>query len=601
MDDINVSTTPVTAASLCTRIVSRADELRSGLTLNPSKSVLFSPSIPIASVLDMMQPQTADHAPPLVDFRSFKHAGPGDGIVVLGTPIGPTHFIEETLRKEIPNLRRATDRLPLLPAIQSRLLLLRYCAPQRLNHIIRTVPPLACQEAVRELDHIILETLKACQEFGCEHQDWVRLIRLPLREGGFGLPSAHELAPLAYAASVADALRYRYLPALASLAPAIERWLAAPSSPESRPPWDGAAEIHWCLSYLHTGIQQHRDAHPNFLADMADDHDVLPKVAAHLLTTKPKLQQRLARILHEASRESIMDSASESLRARLLSLRQRGSSTPLLAIPSCAELTIPNDVLKAYLRSYQAIPELSPSTLLCSCLHNASATDPRPAPAIHTELCHLGNGLTIRHDTVASELVRCCRDAGLEVHSQFHHQGPGEWPDIEVFNFPYRGHTSFIEVSIVSPLQSHFVKAAAARPLHAAEHRERGKLAKYRDLADRTHHGLYPAVMETTSAFGKGLQSLLATINSTVNTADFAASAPQRTWSSATFLAYWSQRLAIAFWMGATRMTQHTAIRRAEVLSAATPSNPARDPRARPPASLPRAGPTTPSPSPIPS
>ena len=96
--------------------------------------------------------------------------------------------------------------------MQIRILLLRLCVPQALNHITRTTPTPLCENATTFLDHIMLRGLSAAQEFDSTELEWQRLVSLPLRLGGMGLTSATEVAPLAYLASVAATLRHRDLP-----------------------------------------------------------------------------------------------------------------------------------------------------------------------------------------------------------------------------------------------------------------------------------------------------------------------------------------------------------------------------------------------------
>jgi hypothetical protein len=85
-------------------------------------------------------------------------------------------------------------------------------------------------------------------------------------------------------------------------------------------------------------------------------------------------------------------------------------------------------------------------------------------------------------------------------------------------------------------------------------------------------------VMETTGAFGQAFQTLLAHISSCASPARFSASAPLRTWSSSTFTQYWSQRIAIAFWCGASRMDVHASARRAALAPASSALAPASAP-----------------------
>ena len=510
--------------------------------------MLWSPTMPLEAVLTTME-QTGS-------FAEFKTAGADSGIVLLGTPMGSAAFVHDAIMKEAPLLQLALDRLHRFQRIQTRMLLVRYCTPQRLNHIIRTVPPSQCARAVQALDLTILQAFGSLQGFASTHPTWARLLRLPQRLGGTGLTAAAEIAPLAYIASVADTARNIDLPAFSAIRADFRSWLGA----EPTPTWAVDTELDDCLSRFLHGIHCHQQLHPGFAVELMDKPASLPRSTRELLTTEPKLQQRLSRLLNEVHFESIKTSAHLALRTRMLSNSQPGASSCYDAIPSCAKLSLHNPVFSHFLRQYQAISELEPQSFRCPC--NRSASDPPEGALVdsmHWDLCRLGGGMTARHNHVAAAVDECLCSGGFLTRPQYRAQGPGARPDIEVYNFPYPGTNAYVEVSITSPFQSQQIHAASQHPLRAADAREEEKRRKYREMAVRNRYNILPAVMESTGAFGRSLQQILATTASAAKPEQFANSEPHRTWASRSFPRYWSQRIAIAFWQGSFAMLQCAA------------------------------------------
>jgi hypothetical protein len=190
--------------------------------------------------------------------------------------VGTPEFIRHRLSAEIQRLQQSTDRLTHLSSIQIRLLLLRLCASNRHNHILRATPPSACRDILHQLDTILLNSFKTCQGFSSSSHHWSRLVRLPIRLGGSGLISMEEISPVAYIASVAAASSFRDLPAFAALRPAMDAWFQ-PEASSSDQPWEGAAELRDCLAAFHERMDEARRSHPNMASQLSSDPSLLPR------------------------------------------------------------------------------------------------------------------------------------------------------------------------------------------------------------------------------------------------------------------------------------------------------------------------------------
>jgi hypothetical protein len=128
-------------------------------------------------------------------------------------------------------------------------------------------------------------------------------------------------------------------------------------------------------------------------------------------------------------------------------------------------------------------------------------------------------------------------------------------PDFSVDHFPTSQAFSFVEVAVTSPFQAGFeTRQGQGRPrLHAAAKMETSKTTKYKSLMESSHpkRSLHLAILESTGAFGTGLQALLKLCSQYANVVKFTQSAEQRSWSSSSFSSYWTQRISLGFWRGA--------------------------------------------------
>jgi hypothetical protein len=163
--------------------------------------------------------------------------------------------------------------------------------------------------------------------------------------------------------------------------------------------------------------------------------------------------------------------------------------------------------------------------------------------------------MTLRHNNVCNTLVKCLQSAGVLVTPKFQAK-EGSFSKayvLEVTGLPKEHQEAFVEVTVISPFQKERVGGASQRKLAAARYAENAKRGKYAEfLAKQTGKSFYVAAMETTGAFGGGLNQLL---NITSAVADpilcHRHLTPQWNWTSNSFKRFWRQRLAIAFWSGA--------------------------------------------------
>ena len=178
----------------------------------------------------------------------------------------------------------------------------------------------------------------------------------------------------------------------------------------------------------------------------------------------------------------------------------------------------------------------------------------------HLRNCGRGGGRIRRHDDVvnalAAMLTRARLRPAVEARAEFFGAGNGG-PDIAVNNFPRPGLDAFVEFSVVNPTQQRYAQPASNKHLVAADDREEEKRAKYAKLGPLNVRTVWAAAMETTGAFGKGLQSLIKNVVD-LDKAHMAPG-PGAPWLSKSPRAYWRQRISVAFHRAAYDMAENVA------------------------------------------
>ena len=559
LDDVTICGPPMVVAEVFRLLMAALNELESGLALNVPKCSLWSPS-PTSSSEDLRN--CFVHPSFDYDFnpQQLFVPSPDAGIVLLGAPIGSVPFSTAFLMRNAQALAAKLDLVNEISSIQVKYLLLRFCAVPRVSYALRTAHPSATQEMSAYHDNTMLRAFQDFTQTASGNSFFPTLIHLPVKSNGAGISSAHQLGPLAYVASVADALRNFDSPSLAAVKHDIQRW-AANISPDAVELWEGSLMVNHVLSTFHRALSTHRQSRGNhaFQEGLVSNPALLPRNAAQLLTSERKLQHRLSKVHHEMTHSFLTENVSEALRAYLLSSRQPGANLCLNLIPSSREMVISNEVFQHFMSSHLLLPLLNNDGLsLCSCRdrHNPNAPHPhiRPVTISHTDNCALGGGTVDRHDALAQTGADFLTASGFHVHSDFRKQGGGLRPDLIVHDFPRPGDSSYVEVCVVNPLANQVVRTASTVPLSAASAREALKINKYKELARENNFNIYTFVAESTGAFGKGIQQVLSIGAANADTTAYTLDTISRTRFPPSFKKFWSQRLAIAFWQGSLQM-----------------------------------------------
>ena len=171
-----------------------------GLILSTSATVQ-PPSHPKTTVWSPMDVSSAQD--PL--HRGIPKVQAGEGIVVLGAPVGYRAFTHAKLEERVEKVRQVTELLPLLEDPHSEYVLLRSClALPKVMFMLRAVNTMEHQEVLAKYDSITRGALSRILGTPVSDLQWAQS-KLPVAMGGLGLRAASDHASVAHAISVISA------------------------------------------------------------------------------------------------------------------------------------------------------------------------------------------------------------------------------------------------------------------------------------------------------------------------------------------------------------------------------------------------------------
>lgn len=554
-------------------VAKSAHELGSGLRLNWTKCQLCTPEAEAAHTYFETHPPK--ERPEIVT----------EGVVVLGIPIGRDTFAADHWNRYVQETSgprvRAIDSLKLSNTAQFKLALLRYCAVPLAGHMLRTTHPYLTGAAAEAHDGDIIDSFRRILNAPREEvftPEVIAQIQRPVKLGGLGLSSAAKAAEAAYVASVVSThkqvLEIPFIakllgiphapPVVASREPTA---VAATTRPPSLPTTEAPATAAFTIARrvfrdIQKKCSSFDGAFPGSTNEVISMKDKLA-LPANLeeFDGEDKPQQRMSKAVNLVEWLHTYKAASLEVKATMLSRTQRGAMEAFTVIPFEKELVLPD-----YAFAYGMRKVLGLSTpqdvdgLQCTCGAAKSTNQ-------HVNNCRRGGGMIQRHDRVVLTLGAMLCTAGLhpaiDKRATYFEAGNGG-PDIAVDNFPKAGLDAFVEFSIINPTQQRCCTAAASTYLSAAREREAAKRAKYQLVGEANLRSVWGVAMETTGAFGPGLQSL---IKAAVAVDTEAMTPEMAPWLSASPRAYWSQRISVAFHKAAFLMAEQvaaTAIRNAQ-------------------------------------
>lgn len=124
----------------------------------------------------------------------------GEGITVLGAPVGYRAYVREKIEEKVEKIRNTTEQLPLLRDPHCEFVLLRSClALPKVMFLLRALDTSEHTDLLENFDSITRGALSKI--LGAADDQWLQA-KLPVAMGGLGLRAAEDHAPVAFASSL---------------------------------------------------------------------------------------------------------------------------------------------------------------------------------------------------------------------------------------------------------------------------------------------------------------------------------------------------------------------------------------------------------------
>jgi hypothetical protein len=146
---------------------------------------------------------------------------------------------------------------------------------------------------------------------------------------------------------------------------------------------------------------------------------------------------------------------------------------------------------------------------VCMCCRNNHSPNPHAADAWHFLSC---KSLSVARIERHNHIVQCVRDFACRVGISVRIEprptlftDDNRRPDLF---FMDRGHNTLTDVVVVHPLAPSYLRHSPTH-LHCAIHKEKNKIRKYEQLAQREYAKFIPFAVESTGGFGEEAQKIL--------------------------------------------------------------------------------------------
>jgi hypothetical protein len=380
------------------------------------------------------------------------------GVKLLGAPIGTEEYTTTFVTKKLKVLKEVCDLLEQVDDAQIEFGLFRGClAYNKINHLLRTCPPLVLQEALKRFDGHFRDILEKILRVPCLAEDVWEHASLPTRFAGLGVTQTKTVAGAAYVGSCA--LTHGLVSAMLC-----------------RDPSD----------HVPPGVEDLLAAHE---ASTGTCHDF------HTLCETPHVQRVLSDEQHRAILARLKARSSPRTKNLLLACTMAHASDWLLTAPiQGLGLNLPNDNFRMALKFRLGLSLFEPGL---SCPASSSKSGEVCGEELdvfgdHALCCHFGTSRVFRHNHVRDIFGHAAKAAGLSavvIEKKNQISGSKKKPgDITVQQYHRGFSSSAFDVTVAHPLQKKYIDVAmddagvAAQEAHDRKHQKALEVCKEEGL-----------------------------------------------------------------------------------------------------------------------
>ena len=395
-----------------------------------------------------------------------------EGTILLGAPIGSSEFVAREIEHKVAKVGEITGLLPQIEDPHTEFVLLRSClALPKLSFLLRCVDASDHVGLLQDFDRITREGLTRILGLPIGDLTWQQA-KLPVSMGGLGLRAAEDQAPAAYAASILSSQL-------------LLQDLVGPRGP----PRPAVA-----LPGVDVDLEPKPTLSPRLLANLSAAQGEEATAADLAGMTQKQMSVKIDLHQQQLLVQQVDQQGEDRERARLASLSLRHAGDWLNTPPLSAlglHLRAAEFVLAVKYRL--GLPVFNTEGLCPACL--------RPSDTLgdHALCCGTGGERISRHNNLRDALFNTAVAAGLGPVREERFLLPGDDrrpADVLVPHWS-GGRDAAMDVTVVTPLQTATMPAAATTPGHALTYAYDRKMQGA--AADCRRQGLvfFPLVAET--------------------------------------------------------------------------------------------------------
>jgi hypothetical protein len=357
-------------------------------------------------------------------------------------------------------------------------LILKMCINTKINYLARITRPHVANEHFRIFDQAVIKTIQHKMELPHEtslSEFSVELFRLPTHLGGYGIPSALEVSPIAYFSSVVACLPY-LLPL----------------------PFDGSTlmalkKCHTALLTANTGIVP-SDRIPTDFVTMLSTYSSIDSASK-----SRQIQHYITEQVNQFAYTNLLNRSTPIQRAMLGSASAPSAGLAFTVLPTCSEFSFTSPYFNQITRLRLGLTHYYE--------HTNNETDEQ------NDFNHRDQqGEILRHNLIAHSIIRIAQDAGYETSREVNLQddaGAGHRVDAVLYSQYASRPPIMVDVSVTDPCSASHIRTASTKSLASASLREKEKEKEYSKVVKENHGIFYPLILEKHGGFGNKLTRFL--------------------------------------------------------------------------------------------
>ncbi len=430
--------------------------------------------------------------------------GRDTGFILSGVPQGGRQYIELQLEKTLTATLKIIDGILKLERVQDQLLLLLYCIPGRMQHLLAAIPMDISRSFARRHDEALRNAVAQVLQLGELTQRDILQMQRKISNHGMGLRSME------------NNLEFLFLSGFARSIKTIQK-----SFPHS-------SEVIDFTLFADQGYGRLlQDALDHVRDTLGASRDLLPETLQGLVHSDytwdhAKIQRELDGVI-QRQHEALYDlnrTSDQQAKAAYMAI----DASIFMLIPRHKAFEIPNEHLRYLARQLLGKPQRTYIRRYCS---NVSQTGnvcytPLDMHDIHVSICRTSATRHVKHAELQEWFTDLAKQARIPVASPEQVTTPGMTErgraDICLVGTSLRsderdGISAVIDVSIVQPAAPSYCANAAKHPRYATRLKENIKNTRYKNAYQQLDNSNFiPFVIENGGRFGEEAEKVFRTI-----------------------------------------------------------------------------------------